>query len=322
MRVVVTGGAGFIGSCLIHKLNEQGIKDIIVVDHLDESLKWKNLVGKAIEDYIAKEKFLDALESAKLKASFDFIIHMGACSSTTETDGEYLMENNYLYSKRLAKWALAKKVPFLYASSAATYGDGSLGYSDEDSVSENLKPLNLYGYSKQLFDLWLIRNGLTAKVTGFKFFNVFGPNEYHKENMRSVIAKVFDGVSRGEKMRLFRSYVKQYPDGEQKRDFIYVKDAVDIVYYFMEHPDKKGIFNAGTGSARSWNDLARGLFAALGRTPQIEYIDMPEQIRDKYQYFTQADLGKLRKAGYAKEFRTLEEAIADYSGYLKNNSYL
>jgi len=322
MRVIVTGGAGFIGSCLIHKLNKEGINDIIVVDHLDESLKWKNLVGKSIEDYIAKEKFLDALESAKLKAPFDFIIHMGACSSTTETDGEYLMENNYLYSKRLAKWALAKKVPFLYASSAATYGDGSLGYSDEDKVSENLKPLNLYGYSKQLFDLWLIRNGLTSKVTGFKFFNVFGPNEYHKDNMRSVIAKVFESVSRGEKMRLFRSYVSQYPDGEQKRDFIYVKDAVDIVYYFMEHPDKHGIFNVGTGNARSWNDLARGLFSALGKPAQIEYIDMPGQIRDKYQYFTQADLSKLRNAGCSKQFRTLEEAIVDYSGYLKNNSYL
>lgn len=322
MRVIVTGGAGFIGSCMIHKLNERGINDIIVVDHLDETLKWKNLVGKSIEDYIAKEKFLDALESAKLKAPFDFIVHMGACSSTTETDGEYLMENNYIYSKRLAKWALAKNVPFLYASSAATYGDGSLGYSDEDEVSLSLRPLNLYGYSKQLFDLWLIRNGLTSKVTGFKFFNVFGPNEYHKDNMRSVIAKVFDGVSRGEKMRLFRSYVEQYPDGEQKRDFVYVKDAVDIVYYFMEHPDKKGIFNVGTGKARSWNDLARGIFAAVGRPAQIEYIDMPEQIRDKYQYFTQADLSKLRNAGYSKQFRSLEESISDYAGYLKNNSYL
>jgi ADP-L-glycero-D-manno-heptose 6-epimerase len=322
MRVIVTGGAGFIGSCLIHKLNSAGITNIIVVDHLDDSLKWKNLVGKSIEDYIAKEKFLDALESAKLKSPFDFIIHMGACSSTTETNGEYLMENNYLYSKRLAKWALARKVPFLYASSAATYGDGSLGYSDDDQVSLGLKPLNLYGYSKQLFDLWLIKNGLTAQVTGFKFFNVFGPNEYHKDNMRSVIAKVFDGVSRGERMRLFRSYVKEYPDGEQKRDFIYVKDAVDIVYYFMEHPDKHGIFNVGTGNARSWNDLARGLFAALGKPEQIEYIDMPGQIRDKYQYFTQADLSKLTKAGYTRKFYPLEEAIADYSGYLKNQSYL
>jgi len=322
MRVIVTGGAGFIGSCLIHKLNSAGITNIIVVDHLDDSLKWKNLVGKSIEDYIAKEKFLDALESAKLKSPFDFIIHMGACSSTTETNGDYLIENNYLYSKRLAKWALSRKVPFLYASSAATYGDGSSGYSDDDQVSLGLKPLNLYGYSKQLFDLWLIKNGLTAQVTGFKFFNVFGPNEYHKDNMRSVIAKVFDGVSRGEKMRLFRSYVKEYPDGEQKRDFIYIKDAVDIVYYFMEHPDKHGIFNVGTGNARSWNDLARGLFAALGKPEQIEYIDMPGQIRDKYQYFTQADLSKLTKAGYTRKFYTLEEAIADYSGYLKNQSYL
>jgi ADP-L-glycero-D-manno-heptose 6-epimerase len=285
-------------------------------------LKWKNLVGKSIEDYISKEKFLDKLESGKLKEHFDFVIHMGACSSTTETNAEYLMENNYLYSKRLAKWALCRNVPFLYASSGGTYGDGSAGYSDEDNASLNLKPLNLYGYSKQLFDLWLIKNNLTAKVTGFKFFNVFGPNEYHKESMRSIIAKVFDGVSRGEKMCLFKSYVRQYSDGEQKRDFIYVKDAVDIVYYFIEHPDKHGIFNVGAGNARSWNDLAKCLFAALDKPAQIEYIDMPEQIRDKYQYFTQADLSKLRRAGYTQQFHTLEEAVADYSGYLKNHAYL
>jgi ADP-L-glycero-D-manno-heptose 6-epimerase len=322
MRVVVTGGAGFIGSCFIWKLNSQGIEDIIVVDHRDTSEKWKNLVGKHVEDYIEKDKFLESLEANKLEGSFDFIVHMGACTSTTETDAAYLMENNYLYSQRLAKWALAQNIPFLYASSAATYGAGELGYSDEDEITLKLKPLNLYGYSKQLFDLWVVQNRLSDKVAGFKFFNVFGPNEYHKQDMRSVITKVFDEVIKGQKFRLFKSYKKEYADGEQKRDFIYIKDAIEIVYYFIEHPDKKGIFNIGTGVARSWNDIAKALFSALRLKPNIEYIDMPQEIRDKYQYFTQADLSKLKKTAINHKFFGLEGAVKDYVGYLKDHSYL
>jgi ADP-L-glycero-D-manno-heptose 6-epimerase len=322
MRIVVTGGAGFIGSCLIGKLNFEGLSDIIVVDHLDSSRKWRNLVGKEVLDYIDKDKFLVDLEKNKFKGKLDVVIHMGACSSTLETNATYLMENNYMYSKRLAQWCLAQKVQFLYASSAATYGNGELGYSDQDKATLKLKPLNMYGYSKQLFDLWLIKNRLSGKVAGFKFFNVFGPNEYHKEEMRSVIAKNFDAVVKEKKIRLFRSCRKDFSDGEQKRDFIYVKDAVDIVYYFLEHKNKRGIFNVGSGKARSWNDLAKAMFRALGLKPNIEYIDMPPEIRDKYQYFTQADLRKLKSTGCKHKFHSLEEAVKDYVGYLKDGSYL
>lgn len=322
MRVIVTGGAGFIGSCLISKLNAEGIRDIVVVDELANTEKWKNLCGKSFEDYIEKKDFLGLLEAGRLGASFDRIIHMGAATSTTETDASYLAENNYRYSRRLCEWALAKKIHFLYASSAATYGDGSLGYSDSDEVSLALRPLNMYGYSKQLFDLWLIRNKLSAKVTGFKFFNVFGPNEYHKGDMMSLVCKVFDEVRRGEPMRLFKSYNASYAHGEQKRDFIYVKDAVAIVYYFITHPAKKGIFNVGSGTARSWNELAAALFAALGMKPEIRYIEMPPAIRDKYQYFTEADLTKLRKAGCRHAITPLGEAVKDYVGYLAGRSYL
>ncbi|MFH1398366.1 MAG: ADP-glyceromanno-heptose 6-epimerase [Candidatus Omnitrophota bacterium] len=322
MRVILTGGAGFIGSCLLWKLNKNGIKDIIVVDHMEKSEKWKNLVGKDFAGYLEKDKFLGYLESNKLKGRVDLILHMGACTSTTEQNRDYLMRNNYLYSQRMCKWALKNKVFFLYASSAAAYGDGELGYSDEDKVSLKLKPLNLYGLSKQMFDLWLIKNKLTSKVTGFKFFNVFGPNEYHKGDMESVITKAYSQVNKEGKIRLFKSYKKEYADGEQMRDFVYVKDAIEVVNYFIEHPDKKGIFNLGTGRARTWNELARALFFACDKLPRIEYIPMPLAIRDKYQYFTKADLTKLRKAGCRHKFYSLEKAIKDYAGYLKNNSYL
>jgi ADP-L-glycero-D-manno-heptose 6-epimerase len=322
MRIVVTGGAGFIGSCLIWKLNSNSVTDIIVVDQLDDSEKWKNLVGKSIEDYMEKDKFLDHLEGGKLKGALDMIVHFGACTSTTETDAAYLMENNYLYSKRLAKWAIARRVPFLYASSAATYGNGEFGYSDQDENSLRLKPLNLYGYSKQLFDLWVIKHGLSDKLTGFKFFNVYGPNEYHKAEMKSVIAKRFETVLKQKTMQLFKSYRKEFADGEQKRDFIYVKDAIDIVWYFIEHAGKKGIFNVGTGNARSWNDVANALFSALDIKPDIDYIEMPQELQEKYQYFTQADPAKLNNAGCVHRFLSLEEAVKDFAGYLKNHSYL
>ncbi|MFA5362619.1 MAG: ADP-glyceromanno-heptose 6-epimerase [Candidatus Omnitrophota bacterium] len=321
MKVLLTGGAGFIGSCLLKKLNNESIDDITVVDHLGCSEKWKNLIGKGFQEYMEKGDFMDCLESGKLKKAFDVIIHLGACTSTTELDASYLIENNYVYSLKLAKFALAEKAVFLYASSAATYGAGEQGYSDEDENTLHLKPLNMYGYSKYLFDLWLIKNKLADKVTGFKFFNVFGPNEYHKGDMRSVPAKVFSSLAEGEKMRLFKSYRDDYAHGEQKRDFVYVKDAVDVLFYFIEHPDKKGIFNLGTGLARSWNDLAGALFSALKIKPGIEYIDMPPVLREKYQYFTEADLRKLRSAGCSHEFLTLEEAINDYVEYLKNNDY-
>ena len=322
MKIIVTGGAGFIGSCLLWKLNQKGITDILIVDHLGDTLKWRNLYGKSFKDYLEKDDFLKLVCEDKIDKDTGAIVHLGACTSTTCTDATYMIKNNYEYSKILAKFALRRKIPFLYASSAATYGIGDQGFSDKNEVTLTLVPLNIYGYSKQLFDLWLIRNGLQNKVSGFKFFNVFGPNEYHKGEMMSIIAKSFDKVLKERKMRLFKSYREDYADGEQKRDFIYVKDAVDIVYYFIEHPQKTGIFNVGTGCAHTWNTLAQAIFAALDMPTDIEYFDMPLSIRDKYQYYTQADLGKLEKTGVNHKFLDFSEAIKDYVGYLKNRAYL
>jgi len=319
--IILTGGAGFIGSCFLWKLNQRGISDIIVVDDLDSSGKWKNLLGKKFVDYIQKDDFLELLESGKL-ANINKIIHMGACSSTVLNDPVYFLKNNYEYSKRLALWAVARKARFIYASSAATYGDGTAGYDDADEITPFLKPLNMYGYSKHLFDLWLLQNGLIKKATGLKFFNVFGPNEYHKEEMMSIICKRFNEVSSGKPMRLFKSYRKDYKDGEQKRDFIYVKDAVEVMNYFYDNPGKCGIYNLGTAQAHSWNDVASAMFSALGMKPAIEYIEMPENIRKQYQYFTQAKMDKIRAAGCGHKFMTLEEAVKDYCGYLKDGAYL
>jgi len=318
VKAIVTGGAGFIGSCLIAKLNAEGVDDIIAVDRIGSSASWKNLTGKRISDYLD----IDALPEYLKTNKPGLILHMGACSATTETDVSYLMENNYRYTRMLAEYSAEKKVHFLYASSGATYGDGKCGYSDSNEVSARLKPLNAYGYSKQLFDLFAINSGLDKKITGFKFFNVFGPNEYHKGDMRSVIAKAYPSILAGEKMKLFKSYLEDYKDGEQKRDFVYIKDAVEMVWYFIEHREKKGIFNVGTGKARSWNDLAKAMFSAAGKAPQIEYIEMPETLRDKYQYFTQADISKLQESGCAHKCMELEESVKDYASYLATGRYI
>ncbi len=322
MKIVVTGGAGFIGSCLLWKLNQKGISDILVVDHLGESEKWRNLVNKEFTDYIEKEDFLNMVCAGKIGKGIELIVHFGACTSTTCTDATYMIKNNYEYSKALAQFAFKRRVPFLYASSAATYGIGDQGYSDEDGVTPRLKPLNIYGYSKQLFDLWLLKHDLVKRATGFKFFNVFGPNEYHKGEMMSVIAKSFDKILKERKIRLFKSQREDYADGEQKRDFIYVKDAVEVVYYFIEHPHKTGIFNVGTGSAHTWNELAEAIFKALGLPVKIEYFDMPLSIRDNYQYYTQAELTKLNSSGLKHNFFDFSEAVKDYVGYLKSHAYL
>ena len=319
---ILTGGAGFIGSCFLAKLNSQGVDNVLVVDsHLDNQRKWRNLLGKRFNDYIPKEKFLKLLEANRFPKP-KHIIHMGACSSTLNTDREYLMSNNYEYSKRICSWALEHDAGFIYASSAATYGDGSLGYDDRDENTLRLKPLNLYGLSKQLFDLWLLKNRYQTRVTGLKFFNVFGPNEYHKGEMMSVVCRRFNEIKAGSPIKLFKSYLKQYGDGEQERDFIYVKDAVEVMYYFYNNPGANGIYNLGTGVARSWNDLAKAMFSALKMPVKIEYIEMPQEIRDKYQYFTQADMTKLRLCGSRYKFRTLEEAIKDYSTYLDLKTYI
>ncbi len=321
--IILTGGAGFIGSCLLERLNREGLDDILVVDHLGTGEKWKNLRGKRFAEYMDKEEFLDTVVQGGLEASVEAVFHLGACSSTTETDAGYLMQNNTQYSRLLAQWALDSRVPFLYASSAATYGDGGLGYSDDDRVTPTLKPLNMYGFSKQLFDDWALRNGLLSQITGFKFFNVFGPNEYHKGDMKSLVVKAHAQVLSGGPIRLFKSYREGIAHGEQVRDFIYVKDAVEVLWYAFKNPDLKGLFNLGTGRARSWNSLATAVFAAMGRKPDIEYIDMPEALRGKYQYHTQADTRKLFASAREFEFTPLEEAVKDYvQNYLDSESYL
>jgi ADP-L-glycero-D-manno-heptose 6-epimerase len=318
--IILTGGAGFIGSCFLRKLNDEGLHDIIVVDELDDSGKWRNLSGKKFRDYAQKDDFLNMLENNKL-SGVSHVVHMGACSSTTGTDCAYYLKNNYEYSKTLAVWALKHKANFLYASSAATYGEGEKGYSDKSDLFA-LKPLNIYGYSKHLFDMWAANNGLVEKITGLKFFNVFGPNEYHKGDMKSIICKAFPDVRDKGRVRLFKSYKKEYPDGGQKRDFIYIKDAVEVMYYLFTNPGIRGVFNLGTSEARSWNDLAAAMFSALDKKTVIEYIDMPEGLKEKYQYFTQADMTKLRETGCPVKFHSLEESVKDYMDYLEKCEYL
>lgn len=310
--IVVTGGAGFIGSAFVWKLNKEGVSDILIVDELGTTDKWKNLVNLRFDDYLPKDSFLEMIMAENLPFDVGAIVHMGACSSTTERDADYLMKNNYLYSRALAVWAVRHGKRFIYASSAATYGDGAFGFSDDNAVSERLKPINMYGYSKQIFDLGVLKNGLDQKTVGVKFFNVFGPNEYHKDDMRSVVHKAWGQVRETGKVKLFKSHRPDYTDGGQLRDFVYVKDCVDALWWFLNNPQVNGIFNLGTGKARSWKDLATAVFNALGRKPVIEYIDMPASIRGQYQYFTEARMEKLRNAGYAANARSLEEAVNDY----------
>ncbi len=322
--IVVTGGAGFIGSALTWKLNSRGIKDILIVDRLGTAEKWRNLVSLKYLDFQDKTVFINKLESGYYKDSITAIFHMGACSSTMETDADYLMENNFHYTLRLAQWwKNHQSTRFIYASSAATYGDGEFGYSDDYSVLDKLCPLNMYGYSKHLFDCYALREGWLKKIVGLKFFNVFGPNEYHKGEMRSLINKAYKRVRDDGVMSLFKSYHPDYQHGQQKRDFIYIKDVVEMILYFMDNSDVGGIFNIGTGKARSWNDLADAIFKALNKSVNIEYIEMPEQLREKYQYFTQADLNRLQSIGCTHQCMSLEDAIRDYvCNYLTGKRYL
>lgn len=308
---IVTGGAGFIGSNVVKALNEQGIQDVLVVDRLRSGEKWKNLTGIRFEDYMDKDAFLTACESGAF-SNAKTVLHLGACSSTTETDADYLVDNNYRYTRRLCEWSLRHDVRFVYASSAATYGDGSLGYTDSDKITAKLRPLNMYGYSKQMFDLWALKNNLFDRIAGLKYFNVYGPGETHKDDMRSVVHKAFGQIKATGQVKLFKSYRPEYGDGEQVRDFIYVQDAVQVTLFFAEHPEISGLFNCGTGKARSWNDLALSVFFAMNLPPRIEYIEMPETLRDKYQYHTESDVAKLRAAGYTAPFQSLENGIQDY----------
>jgi len=309
---IVTGGAGFIGSAFIWHLNQLGVEDIIVVDDLGHSGKWQNLVKRTFIDYLHKSTFLEMLRSKELPWFVEGIVHMGACSSTTETNADYLMDNNYRYTRTLCEWALENGVRFINASSAATYGDGRQGFSDDIETMFALKPLNMYGYSKHLFDLWAHREGVLDQIASLKFFNVFGPNEYHKGDMASVVSKAYEQIRTTGTLELFKSYLPEYPDGGQKRDFVYVKDCVNVMWWLQENPDVNGVFNVGAGEARTWNDLAAAVFDAMGLPRSIEYIEMPEALRGRYQYFTQAAMDKLRAAGYVAEFTSLEDAVCDY----------
>ena len=321
--IVVTGGAGFIGSAIVWKLNKLGHDKIIIVDELGKDEKWKNLNGLKYSDFYNKDDFMGLVLQRGLPFKATSIIHLGACSSTTEKDAGFLIDNNYHYSQELAKYCLENGVRFIYASSAATYGDGSNGYNDDENSLSDLRPLNMYGYSKYLFDSWIKRNSLADKVVGLKYFNVYGPNEYHKGEMRSVVHKAFEQVRDTGKVRLFKSYKSEFKDGEQKRDFIYVKDAVDMTLYFLDHEDKNGIFNIGTGHAQTWVELVKALFDAVGKPVNIEFIDMPYEIREKYQYFTEANMKKLRNAGYDKNILNVREGVKDYvKNYLLKDIYL
>lgn len=321
---IVTGGSGLIGSSLVWGLNRAGIDDILVVDHLGNTTdKWKNLAPLRFSDYMERETFREMLRAGKFAGCrIEGVLHMGACSATTERDASYLIDNNFKYTCELAEFCIGAGIRFLYASSCATYGDGSRGYVDDESKIEELRPMNMYGYSKQLFDLWAKRRGYLKSITGCKFSNVYGPNERHKGNMRSVVCRAFEQITATGKLQLFKSYRPEYADGEQKRDFLYVKDAVRMVLNLFNCSSAAGLFNIGSGRAETWNALARASFAALGRPVTIEYIEMPESLRDRYQYYTRAEMGKYHALGFSDEATSLEEAIADYMGYMQTGRYL
>ena len=310
--VILTGGAGFIGSCLIKELNDNNIYDIIVVDELGHENKWKYLANKRISQVLHINSFRNIIRRNNVKISkLKTIIHLGACSSTTETNVDYLLDNNFLYTRELMDFAINNNIRFIYASSAATYGDGSNGYSDKSIA--NLIPLNPYGFSKHLLDMYVMNNNLESKITGIKFFNVFGPNEAHKGNMQSMILKSYNQIKETGKVCLFKSNDKKYADGGQMRDFIYVKDCCKVIMRMLNDNTFTGIYNLGTGKARSWNDLANAVFSAMKITPNIEYIDMPNNLSNQYQNFTQADTDKLlTKLGNDFLFTELEDAVADY----------
>jgi len=313
-RILVTGGAGFIGSALIWALNQHGLDNILVADFLGQDEKYLNLVPLRFADYLEADELLKVLDTrdARLR-DVRWVFHLGACSATTERNVRYLMQNNFEYTKTLAHWALKKKARFVYASSAATYGDGAQGMVDDEKNLANLRPLNPYGYSKHLFDRYAQEAGCLSQLVGLKYFNVFGPNEEHKGDMRSVVHKAFQQIQANGGVKLFKSYHADYPDGGQMRDFLYVKSAVEMTLH-LATSKAGGVFNIGSGQAHTWIELVTPIFAALNRKPNIEFIEMPESLRSKYQYFTQANIAKLRASGYTAKVTSLNQAVVDYVG--------
>lgn len=309
--ILVTGGAGFIGSAVVWELNRRGHENILISDHLRSSEKWKNLVALRFHDYLEADELARRLQRSDSFGNISAIFHLGACSSTTETDAAYLIANNYEYTKMLAHFALANGSRFVYASSAATYGAREQDLNEEVPLAA-LRPLNMYGYSKHLFDCYAAREQFLLQVTGLKYFNVFGPNEWHKGSMRSLVLKAFEQIRETGRVSLFKSYRSEFADGCQQRDFLYVKDAAAITVMLAEAAHSRGLFNVGSGEANTWLALTNAIFAALGRTPVIDFVEMPEQLKEKYQYYTRADISKLRAAGYTQEITPLADAVKDY----------
>ncbi len=319
--IIVTGGAGFIGSALVWALNKKGREDIIVVDHFGVNEKFKNLISLKYLDVFDKDDFGQMVHDGFLKKNkIEILYHLGACSSTTQLDMNFLLRNNFEYTKFLCGHSLENNVRFVYASSAATYGDGKQGYDDEEDKLDTLRPLNPYGYSKQMFDQWAKREGYLDKIAGLKYFNVFGPNEYHKGDMQSIVSKAYKQAKETGRIKLFKSYSKEYGDGEQKRDFIYVKDAVDMTLFFGENKIVNGIYNVGTGQANTFNSFVKPIFKALNLKENIEYFEMPEVLKGRYQDYTKANMKKIRNAGYSGKLHNLEDAVIDYvSNYLNTD---
>jgi ADP-L-glycero-D-manno-heptose 6-epimerase len=320
-NILITGGAGFIGSALVWELNRRGCENIVVCDRLSTDEKWKNLVPLKFADYIDGNDLLQAVQHAPAKLGrFDHVLHLGACSATTERDADFLMRNNYEFTKQLCQWSLANQTRFVYASSAATYGDGAHGMDDQMPDIHALRPLNMYGYSKHLHAK---REGWLPSIVGLKYFNVYGPNEDHKADMRSLVHKACGQILATGKVQLFKSHRPDYKDGEQMRDFLYVKDAIRMTLHLAETPSAGGLFNLGSGKAHTWVELATAIFTALGKQPNIEFIDMPEHLQSKYQYYTCADIAKLRASGFTQEITALTEAVRDYvQGYLVTDKRL
>lgn len=322
--IIVTGGAGFIGSALVWGLNKRGRSDILIVDPYTHDEQEHNLAELQYEELISGDEFRQKLAAGDFDSrGVEAIFHMGAISATTEKSWEKLRTTNVEFSQEVIRWASDHNVRCIYASSAATYGNGEKGYSDDHKLFETFTPLNLYGKSKLMVDIWARDGGYLNNVVGLRFFNVFGPNEWHKEAMMSVMAKLYPEIMAGEPMRLFKSYKEGIADGEQKRDFVYIKDVVDATLFFMDYPEHTGVFNVGSGKASSWNEVGGAMFSAIGKAPNIEYVDMPADVKAHYQYFTEGDTKKLRVAGFAAPMTSLNDAIKDYVvNYLAPHKHL